>query len=283
MSFSTRRVLVHGGLLALTLLTTTVAGAIWSGAESIVSFDGLAGGLPFSLSLLAILLCHELGHYLMCVRYGIDASWPYFLPAPPILVPWGTFGAFIRVRSGFQNRRALFDMGAAGPWAGFIVSVAVLIVGLRLSHVDPTPPTGSMLFFGDSLLTGWLTRVIVGAEPDQVFIHPVGIAGWFGLLVTSLNLIPAGQLDGGHVLYAAVGRRTPLVSGVVAAVLVWLSIRLWPGWLLWAAVIVLMTRLGHPSTGDDRLPLGTGRLVGAIASLILLAITFVPEPIRILP
>jgi membrane-associated protease RseP (regulator of RpoE activity) len=187
------------------------------------------------------------------------------------------------VRSGFQNRRALFDMGAAGPWAGFVVSVAVLIVGLRLSHVDPTPPTGAMLFFGDSLLTGWLTRVIVGAEPDQVFIHPVGIAGWFGLLVTSLNLIPAGQLDGGHVLYAAVGRRTPLVSGVIAAVLVWLAIRLWPGWLLWAAVIVLMTRLGHPSTSDDRLPLGTGRLVGAVASLILLAITFVPEPIRILP
>jgi membrane-associated protease RseP (regulator of RpoE activity) len=283
MSFSTRRILVHGSLLALTVVTTTVAGAIWSGAESILSFDGLARGLPFSLSLLAILLCHELGHYLMCVRYGIDASWPYFLPAPPILIPWGTFGAFIRVRSGFQNRRALFDMGAAGPWAGFVVSVAVLIVGLRLSHVDPTPPTGAMLFFGDSLLTGWLTRVIVGAEPDQVFIHPVGIAGWFGLLVTSLNLIPAGQLDGGHVLYAAVGRRTPLVSGVIAAVLVWLAIRLWPGWLLWAGVIVLMTRLGHPSTADDRLPLGTGRLVGAVASLILLAITFVPEPIRILP
>jgi membrane-associated protease RseP (regulator of RpoE activity) len=283
MSFSTRRVLVHGSLLALTVVTTTIAGAIWSGAESIVSFQGIERGLPFSLSLLAILLCHELGHYLMCVRYGIDASWPYFLPAPPILIPWGTFGAFIRVRSGFQNRRALFDMGAAGPWAGFVVSVAVLIVGLRLSRVDPTPPTGAMLFFGDSLLTGWLTRVIVGAEPEQVFIHPVGIAGWFGLLVTSLNLLPAGQLDGGHVLYAALGRRTPLVSGVIAAVLVWLAIRLWPGWLLWAAVIVLMTRLGHPSTGDDRLPLGTARLVGAVASLILLAITFVPEPIRILP
>jgi len=283
MSFATRRVLVHGSLLALTVVTTTVAGAIWSGTESILSFAGLAHGLPFSLSLLAILLCHELGHYLMCVRYGIDASWPYFLPAPPILVPWGTFGAFIRVRSGFQNRRALFDMGAAGPWAGFVVSVVVLIVGLRLSRVDPTPPTGGMLFFGDSLLTGWLTRVIVGAEPDRVFIHPVGIAGWFGLLVTSLNLLPAGQLDGGHVLYAAVGRRTPLVSGVMAAVLVWLAIRLWPGWLLWAAVIVLMTRLGHPSTADDHLPIGPGRLVGAVASLILLAITFVPEPIRILP
>jgi membrane-associated protease RseP (regulator of RpoE activity) len=279
---STRRLLVHGSLFALTVVTTTLAGAIWSGAESI-SIREIARGVPFSLALLAILFCHEMGHYLMCVRYGIDASWPYFLPAPPILVPWGTFGAVIRVRSGFGNRRALFDMGAAGPWAGFVVSVVVMIIGLRLSHVDPTPPKGSMLFFGDSLLTGWLTRVIVGAEPDQVFIHPVGIAGWFGLLVTSLNLLPAGQLDGGHVLYAAMGRRTPLISGALAAALALLAIRLWPGWLLWAGVMVLMTRLGHPSTADDRLPLGPARLVGAVASLILLAITFVPEPIRILP
>jgi membrane-associated protease RseP (regulator of RpoE activity) len=111
----------------------------------------------------------------------------------------------------------------------------------------------------------------------------VGIAGWFGLLVTSLNLLPAGQLDGGHVLYSAVGRNTPMLSGVLAAALIWLAVRLWPGWILWAAVVVMMTRLGHPPTADNRLPLGPGRLVGAVASLILLAITFVPEPIRILP
>jgi len=282
MSHRARRLAIHAGLFALTGLTTTVAGALWAGADSILSADGLVRGLPFAVSLLAILLCHELGHYLMCVRHGVDASWPYFLPAPPLLVPWGTFGAFIRVRSRFPDRRVLFDMGAAGPWAGFVVSVVVLSIGLRLSHVDTTPHPSALLF-GDSLLTGFLTRVIVGAEPDHVFIHPVGIAGWFGLLVTSLNLLPAGQLDGGHVLYAAVGRRTPVVSGLLAGVLVWLAIQLWPGWLLWAAVIALMTRLGHPPTIDDHIPIGPGRLAGALSSLLLLAITFVPEPIRLLP
>ena len=277
-----RRLVVHAGLFCLTALTTTASGAVWAGTDSIGALDGLARGLPFSVSLLAILLCHELGHYLMCVRHGVDASWPYFLPAPPLLIPWGTFGAFIRVRSRFPDRRVLFDMGAAGPWAGFVVSVFVLVVGLRLSYVDTTPQAPALLF-GDSLLTDFLTRVIVGAESEHVIIHPVGIAGWFGLLITSLNLLPAGQLDGGHVLYAAVGRRTPMVSGVLAALLVWLAIQLWPGWLLWAAVIALMMRLGHPPTIDDSAPIGRGRLVGAVSSLLLLAVTFVPEPIRLLP
>jgi membrane-associated protease RseP (regulator of RpoE activity) len=283
MSSSTRRLLVHGGLFALTALTTTFTGAVMSDPHLVPSIEWLAGGLPFSVSLLTILLCHEMGHYLMCVRYGIDASWPYFLPAPPILVPFGTFGAFIRVRSGFGDRRALFDMGAAGPWAGALVSVAVLIVGLRMSHVLPAPPERDMIVFGDSLLTTWLIRGVVGAEPDLVFIHPVALAGWFGLLVTSLNLLPVGQLDGGHVLYSAVGREMPLVSAVLAVGLAWLALRLWPGWILWAVVVVMMRRLGHPPTADNRLPLGPGRLVGAVASLILLVITFVPEPIRILP
>ena len=114
-----------------------------------------------------------------------------------------------------------------------------------------------------------------------MFIHPVGIAGWFGLLVTSFNLLPAGQLDGGHVLYAALGRRTPVLSGAVAVGLVWLGIRSWSGWLFWAAVVAVMTRLGHPPTLDDTRRLGTGRLVAAVASLIVLILTFVPEPLRI--
>ena len=279
-----RRVVVHTGLFLLTALTTTVAGALATATdlESLVSVDGLARGIPFSVSLLTILLCHELGHYLMCVRHRVDASWPYFLPAPPVIIPFGTLGAFIRVRSRFPDRRALFDMGAAGPWAGFVVSVVVLAIGLRLSSVvTVTPESGYM--FGDSLLTDLLTRLITGAEPDRVLIHPVGIAGWFGLLVTSLNLLPAGQLDGGHVLYAAVGRRTPIVAGMLAALLVWLAIQRWPGWILWAGVITLMARLGHPPTVDDAAPIGAGRLVGAVSTLLLLFVTFVPEPIRLLP
>jgi membrane-associated protease RseP (regulator of RpoE activity) len=282
MKLDRRRVLVHLGLLVVTGLTTTVAGAIWDGGDPFASLHDLARGLPFSVSLLAILLCHESGHYLMCVRHGIDASLPYFLPAPPLLVPWGTFGAFIRVRSRFPDRDALFDMGAAGPWAGFVVALVVLVIGLRLSHAG-ADPGGATLVFGDSILTSWLTRRIVGADPDTVFIHPVGLAGWFGLLVTSLNLLPAGQLDGGHVVYAALGRRTPLLGALVAAGALYLGFRVWPGWYLWGAILLLMTRLGHPPTLDDRAPLGPRRLVGAVASLILLALTFVPDPIRIVP
>jgi membrane-associated protease RseP (regulator of RpoE activity) len=276
------RPLVHVGLFLATLLTTTVAGAFWAGGNPLESSADIVRGLPFSISLLAILLCHELGHYSMCVRHGVDASLPYFLPAPPLFMPWGTFGAFIRVRSRFPDRKALFDMGAAGPWAGFVVAFVVLVVGLELSHVDRAPQASALLF-GDSLLTGFLTRVIVGADPDTVLIHPVGLAGWFGLLVTSLNLIPAGQLDGGHVVYAAVGRRTPLLGAALAVGLLWLGLRLWTGWLFWAAVIVLMSGLGHPPTISDEVPLDGRRLVGAVASLLLLVLTFVPEPIRVVP
>jgi membrane-associated protease RseP (regulator of RpoE activity) len=275
------RLLVHAGLFLLTALTTTAAGSLLAGADPVASPAALARGIPFSAALLAILFCHEMGHYLMCLRYGIDASPPYFLPAPPLgIIPIGTFGAFIRVRGRFPDRRSLFDMGAAGPWAGFVVAIGVLLIGLRLSHVGPVPHGPSVLF-GDSLLTASLTRLVTGADPDTVFIHPVGIAGWFGLLVTSFNLLPAGQLDGGHVLYAALGRRTPVLSGAVAVGLVWLGIRSWPGWLFWAAVVAFMTRLGHPPTLDDARRLGTGRLVAAVASLIVLILTFVPEPIRI--
>ena len=279
---SVRRLAVHGGLFAVTAATTTIAGALWAGVDPLSTPGWLASGLPFSVALLAILLCHEMGHYLMCVRHRIDASLPYFLPAPPFFVPWGTFGAFIRVRSRFGDRRALFDMGAAGPWAGFVVSLLVLVVGLRLSTVAAKPEAAALVF-GDSLLTGFLTRVLVGADPDTVFIHPVGLAGWFGLLVTSLNLLPAGQLDGGHVLYAAVGRRTPYLSVLLTAFLVWLGLRVWSGWMFWAAVLALMTRLGHPPTLDDDRPLGLRRLVGAVGTLLLLIVTFVPEPIRIVP
>jgi len=278
-----RRAVVHGGLFLVTAATTTAAGAAWAGVDPFASWTDFARGVPFSAALLAILLCHELGHYLFCLRHGVDATLPYFLPAPPFVVPWGTFGAFIRVGGRFPDRRALFDMGAAGPWAGFVVALGVMILGLELSHVDAAAPQSSVLVFGDSLLTGFLTRAVLGAEPDTVFIHPVGVAGWFGLLVTSLNLLPAGQLDGGHVLYAALGRRTPVISGAIAAGLAILGFRLWPGWLLWAAILAGMTRLGHPQTVDDGVPIGVGRLVAAALTLVMLVITFVPEPIKILP
>src|SRR5215471_4016007 len=274
-----QRPLIHVLLLALTLLTTTMAGARMAGVQP-TSVSALVQGLPFSLTLLAILLTHESGHYLMCRRHRIAASLPYLIPAPPFAL-LGTFGAVIRVRSRFPDRRALFDMAAAGPWAGFVVALVAMIVGLRLSTVSAAPPDGPTILLGDSLLTSFLARIVLHAEPDTVMLHPVAFAAWAGMLVTSLNLLPAGQLDGGHVLYAARGRRVVLVPLVLLAVLIWLGATRSPFWLVWSGLATAMLFMGHPRTIDDRLPLGAARQLGAVASLILFLVTFVPEPIRI--
>jgi membrane-associated protease RseP (regulator of RpoE activity) len=272
------RPLLHLLLLAATLVTTTMAGTRMAGLEP-NSLRALTAGLPFSITLLAILLTHESGHYLMCRRHGIVASLPYVLPAP--FFPLGTFGAVIRVRSRFPDRRALFDMGAAGPWAGFVVALVAMVIGLRLSTVGGPVPEGPTILLGDSLLTSFLARIVLHAEPDTVMLHPVAFAAWAGMLVTSLNLLPAGQLDGGHVLYAARGRRQTLLPAVLLAVLIWLGATRSPFWLVWSGVATAMLFMGHPRTIDDRLPLGAARQLGAVASLILFLVTFVPEPIRI--
>jgi membrane-associated protease RseP (regulator of RpoE activity) len=275
-----QRPLIHVLLLALTLLTTTMAGARMAGVQP-TSVSALVQGLPFSLTLLAILLTHESGHYLMCRRHRIAASLPYLIPAPPFAL-LGTFGAVIRVRSRFPDRRALFDMAAAGPWAGFVVALVAMIVGLRLSTVSAAPPDGPTVLLGDSLLTSFLARTILHADPDSVMLHPMAFAAWAGLLVTSLNLLPAGQLDGGHVLYAARGRRPVLLPAALVAALVWLGVHGSPFWIVWSAVAALMLLFGHPRTMDDSRPLGISRQLGALASLGLFVITFVPEPIRFL-
>ena len=272
--------LVHALLLAATAFTTAMASTLARGFDPIADPRQLVHGIPFAATLITILLVHEAGHYLMCRRYGVAASLPYFIPGLP---PVGTFGAFIRIRSRFPDRRALFDIGAAGPWAGFVVAVAATAVGLRLSTVLAAPPSADTVELGDSLLTTLLTRLVLGTDPDTVMLHPVAFAGWVGLFVTSLNLLPAGQLDGGHVLYAVVGRRTSLLPALLLASLLWLGLRGWPGWLVWAAITALMVSLGHPPSQDDARPLGRGRVVTAYATLAVFILTFVPEPIRIVP
>ena len=257
-----------------------MASTLARGFDPIADPRQLIHGIPFAATLITILLVHESGHYLMCRRYGVAASLPYFIPGLP---PVGTFGAFIRIRSRFPDRRALFDIGAAGPWAGFVVAVAATAVGLRLSTVLAAPPSGDTVELGDSLLTTLLTRLVLGADPDTVMLHPVAFAGWVGLFVTSLNLLPAGQLDGGHVLYAVLGRRTSLLPALLLGTLLWLGLRGWPGWLLWAAITALMVSLGHPPSQDDARPLGPGRVLTAWATLAVFILTFVPEPIRIVP
>jgi membrane-associated protease RseP (regulator of RpoE activity) len=270
-------------LLAVTALTTTAAGALWQGLDPFTDPTLLVRGIPFAFTLIAILLVHEAGHYLMCVHHGVSASLPYFLPAPPTLFPLGTFGAFIRIRSRFPHRSALFDIGAAGPWAGFVVALVATAVGLRLSTVLPVAPDSAVLELGDSLLTTFLTRVVLDADPSTVLLHPVAFAGWFGLFVTSINLLPVGQLDGGHVLYAALGRGNRAVPAVLIAFLVWLGLKGWTGWLVWAALITLILMLGHPPTSDDARPLDGSRRLAALATLVVFVLTFVAEPFRIVP
>jgi len=280
-----RSLTVHAGLFAATVLSATLAGTAPAGVEprQLVANPALfLRGLPFAATLVTILLVHELGHYLTCLRYRVSATLPYFLPAP-LVSPVGTFGAFIRIRSRFPDRRALFDIGASGPWAGFVVALAATVIGLAHSTVLAVPPEWHGYEWGDSLLTALLVRVVLHADSATVVLHPIAFAGWFGLFVTSLNLLPVGQLDGGHVLYATLGRSTPRIATLLIAFLVWLGVRGYPGWLLWAVIIAVFLSLGHPPTADDRRPLDPARRLAALATLVLFVLTFVPEPVKFVP
>jgi membrane-associated protease RseP (regulator of RpoE activity) len=269
---------VNAFLLAATVLSVAAAGAAWEGFDPLSHPTVAVHGLPFALTLLTILLVHEAGHYVMCVRHGVNASLPYFVPAPPVWPLVGTFGAFIRIRSRFPNRRALFDIGAAGPWAGLVVALLATAVGLSLSTVVKSPPPAGVEL-GDSLMTRLLTWLVLGVDSENVALHPIALAGWFGLFVTSLNLIPVGQLDGGHVLYAAFGR-TRFVPTLLVAFLLWLGLTGWPGWLPWAIILTTLIVLGHPTTNDDPQPLDATRFLGALATLLLFVLTFVAEPLK---
>jgi membrane-associated protease RseP (regulator of RpoE activity) len=269
---------VNALLLAATIPCMAAAGAGWAGFDPFAHPTVAVHGLPFALTLAAILLVHEAGHYVMCVRHGVNASLPYFVPAPPIPPLVGTFGAFIRIRSRFPNRRALFDIGAAGPWAGLVVALIATAVGLSLSTVLEAPPQTAVVELGDSLVTKLLIWLVLDVDPARVVLHPIALAGWFGLFVTSLNLIPIGQLDGGHVLYAAFGR-TRFLPTVLVAFLLWLGLTGWPGWVLWALILSALTMLGHPTT-DDPQPLDPQRFIGALATLALFVLTFVAEPLK---
>ncbi len=277
-----RSLTMHAGLLAATLLSATLAGVDVEPRELVANPALFLRGLPFAAALVTILLVHELGHYLTCLRYRVSASLPYFLPAP-LISPVGTFGAFIRIRSRFPDRRALFDIGASGPWAGFVVALAATVIGLAHSTVLATPQDWHGYEWGDSLLTAFLIRVVLHVDSATVLLHPVAFAGWFGLFVTSLNLLPVGQLDGGHVLYATLGRPTPRIAALLIAFLVWLGVRGFPGWLLWAAIITVLLSLGHPPTDDDRRPLDPARRLAALATLVIFVLTFVPEPVKFVP
>ncbi len=289
-------------LFVLTLLSTLAVGAQFAAAyanNQAPTFDDffssyftvltqprlLLAGVPFAFTLIGILLAHELGHFFACRYYSISASYPYFIPAPTLI---GTLGAFIRIRSPIINRKALFDIGLAGPVVGFLFAVPALAIAIAHSKVIPVAPSDAAVVFGEP----WLSRLLLawlrpGVSPADILLHPVGRAAWVGLFATGLNLLPAGQFDGGHILYALASRRHRLVSLCVAAVLLCLGLTgilhpntgFWPGWLMWAALILLLG-FRHPPLLDRREPLDRNRWLWAGVALLIFLLCFMPVPIN---
>lgn len=272
-----RRALVQGLLFLATVITTTGAGALQNGVDPLADPWGLLSGLPFAGTLMLILLVHEMGHYLTARYHGVHATLPYFIPAPSII---GTFGAFIKMESPPWDRRVLFDVGAAGPVAGLALAIPAIVIGLGLSTVSFDHSGGGGLSLGSSLVFTSLSQLTLGIGPDEahILLHPVAFAGWIGLLVTALNLLPVGQLDGGHVVYALFGSRQIWVSRLAVAVIAGLAVLdYWDGWIFWAVLLVVMG-LRHPPPIDDITPLDLRRKLAAWGMLVLLGLTFTPAP-----
>lgn len=273
----------HLALFFVTFVTTTMAGALHAGVDPLRDPLAIIEGLPFSFTLMLILLCHELGHYMLAAVHRVPATLPYFIPGPPFLV--GTFGAFIKMHGMPRSRRALFDVGAAGPWAGFVVAVPAVILGLGWSEVRPMG--GEMeagLSLGNSILFSSLSSLVLGVHPDDVTIllHPVALAGWFGIFVTFLNLLPIGQLDGGHVVYALFGRGHRKIARLFFVVVLGLGFLGWQGWFLWAFLLGFVLRVDHPDTQDSDTPLDPVRKAAAWATIGIFVLTFMPVPLSVL-
>ena len=288
------RLWLHLLLLLLTLFTTTLVGAHmqYNFSHNLPFFDiehlteiftvGLRSpqlflaGLPFSLTLLTILMAHELGHYVTCVYYGVDASLPYFLPSPVPVT--GTFGAFIRIRSAIYRKRILFDVGIAGPIAGFIFLVPALGVGLAFSKIVPGINHQSTIQPGVPALE-WLAQRLVfpGVAPDDIYLHPVARAAWVGMFATALNLLPVGQLDGGHIVYALLGRTHKWVTNFFLIALLPMG-WFWWGWWGWAAAVFFFART-HPPLFDES-EIGLSRTKLGIVALCIFLLCFSIAPMK---
>lgn len=295
----------HIILFILTVITTFFAGYLLDGT--------ILSGLYFSSSLLLILGSHEMGHYYFAKKNNVLVTPPYFIPAPPFISPIGTFGAVIQIKSRMNTKRELFDVGVAGPIAGIVIAFPVLLTGLYLSEIvnlqDDVVEAGISL--GDSLVFILFSKIAFGNIPDgyEIFLHPLAFAGWIGLLVTALNLIPSGQLDGGHIVYSVFSKKWhTIISKLSIAILIILgfgteaifflaneyagfdisatslailNFRGWQGWLIWA---LILTFLGtkHPPTFYDEVDIGRKRKLIAIGALIIFLICFIPVPIKII-
>jgi len=306
----------HGALFFITVITTTVAGIVTAAPEidvppptpvTVIDYllyvpqyyirtvsellslafanpQILEQGVIFSVMLLAILTAHEMGHYVACRRYNVSATLPFFIPAPPLFLA-GTFGAFIKIRSPIPSRRALFDIGLAGPLAGFVVAVPVAIMGI-LTMRPPVPASGHKIIFNDPFLFRLLGKFLGMPLDPYSPTNPYYMAAWIGLLVTSLNLMPVGQLDGGHATFAVFGQGSHKFIGRIAfAAMATLAVLgfFWhgsPSGFLYTVLLAIMLKVRHPRP-EDMEPLGRGRFLIAIITLLVFALSFWPFPITI--
>jgi hypothetical protein len=291
---------LHILLLLLTFFTTLVVGARfqWNflhGRPPFSEDDGifpvswalhggnLLLGIPFSLTLMLILLAHEMGHYLYCVKYRVSATLPYFIPFPTL---FGTMGAFIRIHSPLRIRNILFDIGIAGPIAGFLVALPALFFSLGLSRVAPFGAAPPDIQLGYPLVFVLVRKLLVasghaagiaGVPLDRLYLHPVAIAAWVGMFATSLNLLPGGQLDGGHIIFSVSPRAHRKISNATILALIPMAFFFWIGWLVWA-VLLRLSGMRHPGVSEWP-DLTKGRRYLALAALVMLVLTFAPAPV----
>ncbi|HMD32857.1 MAG TPA: site-2 protease family protein [Candidatus Acidoferrales bacterium] len=236
----------------------------------------LLSGIPFSFTLMGILLAHELGHFFACRYYGIAASYPYFIPFPTI---FGTMGAFIRIRSPILNRKALFDVGISGPVVGFVFALPALVLAILYSKVVPGANADAYYSFGMPLLMKGLTHVLrPGVDPGAVLLDPIGRAAWVGLLCTGLNLLPIGQLDGGHILFSLSSEHHRRISFLAVLLLLPMAFYFWGGWYVWAA-LALLFGFRHPVLLDRWEPIDGKRRIWALVALLIFVLCFMPAPI----
>lgn len=232
----------------------------------------------YAVVLIGILLSHELGHFLTCQHYKIEATLPYFIPAPTLI---GTLGAFIKIKSPITRKKQLFDIGVAGPLTGFILSVPALVYGLSLSKVVPAIPKEGSLIFGEPLLLKIIGSIIFKNAPPNfdIILHPVAFAGWVGIFVTALNLFPVGQLDGGHISYALLGPKSRNLAKIFLGVFIFMGFFFWIGWFIWAFLILILG-LRHPRVFDEDTPLSPPRKFIGFLVLIIFILSFIPDPIK---
>jgi len=293
--FEKNRLWLNVLLFIVTIFSTFFVGFSWSinyrFAESLtqdvefslgphVFLDPQIIGLSliYAVALIGILLGHELGHYLACRYYKIDATLPFFIPAPTII---GTMGAFIKIRSPITQKRQLFDIGVAGPLVGYILSVPALIYGLSLSKAVTAVPDEGSIIFGEPLLLKIIGSYFFRGVPSDfdIILHPVAFAGWVGILVTALNLFPIGQLDGGHIFYAMIGKKSVRYARLILVIFVVMGVFFWVGWFVWA-VLISVLGVKHPRIIDEYVPLSPLRKIIGLAVILIFVLSFIPDPVK---